>query len=98
MHNEDPRRKHIHVARRSRAVPGGPEEDPTGGFTHGGWGERFFDVGTTPAGLRLLDSKVSGTGVTINVYERAGEIDTGSFEFEEPTEAELKRRERLATG
>ena len=23
--------------------PGGPDEDPTGGFTHGGWGVSYFD-------------------------------------------------------
>src|SRR4051812_18743867 len=24
-------------------APGGPDEDPTGGFTHGGWGANYFD-------------------------------------------------------
>src|SRR5215204_6455417 len=24
-------------------APGGPEEDPEGGFSHGGWSHRFFD-------------------------------------------------------
>ena len=61
-----------------------------------GTGKRCFGDGAIPAGLKLVDSKVSKTGVTINTYERAGAIDTGSFEFEEPTEAELRRRERLA--
>ncbi len=60
-----------------------------------GAGKRFFGDGTIPVALKLTESKVSKTGVTINVYERAGEIDTGSFEFEEPTEAELERRRRL---
>jgi dihydrofolate reductase len=63
-----------------------------------GTGKRFFGDGTLPAGLRLVDSKVSGTGVTINTYERAGDIERGSFEFDEPTEAEIERRRRLAAG
>ena len=61
-----------------------------------GSGKRFFGDGTVPAGLKLVDSKASKTGVTINTYERAGDIDLGSFEFDEPTEAELERRKRLA--
>jgi dihydrofolate reductase len=61
-----------------------------------GTGKRFFGGGTIPAALRLVDSQVSKTGVTINVYERAGDVEPGSFEFEEPTEAELERRRRLS--
>jgi dihydrofolate reductase len=61
-----------------------------------GEGKRLFGEGTVPGALKLTDSHVSSTGVTINVYERAGEIELGSFEFEEPTEAELERRRKLA--
>jgi dihydrofolate reductase len=61
-----------------------------------GTGKRFFGAGTIPAGLRLVDSAVSKTGVTINTYERAGDIGVGSFEFDQPTEAEIERRQRLA--
>jgi dihydrofolate reductase len=61
-----------------------------------GTGKRFFGDGTIPAALKLVDSKVSKTGVTINTYARAGDINLGSFEFDEPTEAELERRQRLA--
>jgi dihydrofolate reductase len=61
-----------------------------------GTGKRFFGDGTMPAGLKLVDSKVTKTGVTINTYERGGDIEPGSFEFDEPTEAELERRKRLA--
>jgi dihydrofolate reductase len=63
-----------------------------------GTGKRAFGDGTIPAALKLVDSKVSKTGVTINTYRRAGDIDTGSFEFDEPTDAELERRRRLAAG
>jgi dihydrofolate reductase len=61
-----------------------------------GTGKRAFGDGAIPMALKLADSKVSKTGVTINTYERAGEINPGSFEFDEPTEAELERRKRLA--
>jgi dihydrofolate reductase len=60
-----------------------------------GAGKRFFGEGTIPAGLKLVDSKASKSGVTINTYERAGDISPGSFEFDEPTEAEIDRRKRL---
>jgi dihydrofolate reductase len=60
-----------------------------------GNGKRFYGNGTVPGALKLVDSAVSKTGVTINVYEPAGDIDTGSFEFDEPTGAELERRRRL---
>jgi dihydrofolate reductase len=61
-----------------------------------GTGKRFFGDGTMPAALKLAGSKASSTGVTINTYERAGDIEAGSFEFDEPTEAEIERRKRLA--
>jgi len=61
-----------------------------------GSGKRLFGDGAIPAGLRLVDSQVSGSGVTINVYERAGAVEPGSYEFEQPTDAELERRRNLA--
>jgi dihydrofolate reductase len=44
-----------------------------------GSGKRLFADGTIPAGLKLVDTKVSTTGVVIGIYEPAGEIVTGSF-------------------
>src|SRR5215213_39977 len=44
-----------------------------------GSGRRLFSEGTTPSGLKLLDSTVSTTGVVMGSYEPAGEIVTGSF-------------------
>ena len=35
--------------------------------------------GTIPSGLKLVDSKVSTTGVIIGTYEPAGELVTGTF-------------------
>lgn len=44
-----------------------------------GSGKRLFSEGTIPAGLKLVNSVVSTTGVVIGTYEPAGEIVTGSF-------------------
>jgi dihydrofolate reductase len=60
-----------------------------------GTGKRLFGDGAIPMALRLVDSTTTATGVTVNTYVRAGAIEPGSFEFEEPTEAELARRARL---
>lgn len=60
-----------------------------------GSGKRLFGEGTIPAGLKLLDCKISTTGVIIATYARAGKIMPGSLALENPTEAELTRRKRL---
>lgn len=60
-----------------------------------GKGKRLFGDGASPAAFKLLGSRTSGSGVTVNKYARAGEIVTGSFEFDQPTEAELERRRNL---
>jgi dihydrofolate reductase len=44
-----------------------------------GSGKRLFAEGTLPGALKLVDSKVSTTGVTIGTYEPAGELVPGSF-------------------
>jgi dihydrofolate reductase len=44
-----------------------------------GSGKRLFDEGTVPAGLKLLDSTTSTTGVVISTYVPAGELVTGTF-------------------
>ncbi len=48
-----------------------------------GSGKRLFDTGTIPAGLELIDTTTSSTGVVINRYRRAGDIRFGSFAVEE---------------
>ena len=54
-----------------------------------GSGKRLFGEGTIPAALRLTDSKTTATGVVIALYERAGEIEYGSFALEEPASGEV---------
>ena len=46
-----------------------------------------INCGAIPAGLRLVDSKTSTTGVIMATYEPAGAIITGSFVPEPPTES-----------
>ena len=61
-----------------------------------GRGKRLFAEGTIPVGFKLLESEISPNGVIVATYLRAGEVKTGSFALEIPTEAELARRKRLA--
>ena len=60
-----------------------------------GRGKRLFEPGLPAGALRLVDSRTSTTGVVISSYERSGEVPLGSFVPVEPSEAELRRRERL---
>jgi dihydrofolate reductase len=63
-----------------------------------GTGKRLFGEGVPPGALNLVDSQIASTGVIMATYEPAGEIPIGTFAPEEPTEAELKRREDLREG
>jgi len=60
-----------------------------------GKGKRLFAPGVSAGALRLVDSRVSTTGVVIASYEPAGEVQAGSFAMAEPSEAELARREKM---
>jgi dihydrofolate reductase len=48
-----------------------------------GRGKRLFEAGAIPAGLELVASTTSSTGVVINRYRREGDIRSGSFEVDE---------------
>ena len=54
-----------------------------------GSGKRLFGDGTIPAALRLADSTIATTGVVLATYERAGEIEYGSFAPEQPASEEV---------
>ncbi|NLS02598.1 dihydrofolate reductase [Rhizobium sp. P32RR-XVIII] len=60
-----------------------------------GRGKRLFRDGIQPGALKLTETAISTTGVVMSVYERAGEIRTGSFGPDSPSEAEIARRERM---
>lgn len=61
-----------------------------------GKGKRLFGEGTKAAGLKFIDSMTSTTGVIIATYEPAGELKVGSFMLDNPSEAEIERRKRIA--
>jgi dihydrofolate reductase len=44
-----------------------------------GSGKRLFPQGTVPASLKLIESRVSPSGVFIGRYQPAGELVTGTF-------------------
>ncbi|TIT73032.1 MAG: dihydrofolate reductase, partial [Mesorhizobium sp.] len=57
-----------------------------------GKGKRLFGDDAMPAAFKLVRSQATSTGVVMATYERGGEIKTGSFATEQPSEAELERR------
>ncbi len=44
-----------------------------------GKGKKLFAEGTIPAGFKLVESKVSTTGVIVATYQRAGDVKTGTM-------------------
>ena len=60
-----------------------------------GEGKRLFAEGTTPASFPLLHGEISPRGVIIATYARAGEINTGLFALENPTEVEQAIHRKL---
>lgn len=61
-----------------------------------GRGKRLFDGAASPRSWALEKSVQSSTGVVVNRYRLAGEVETGSFAEQEPGPAELARRDRWA--
>lgn len=58
-----------------------------------GKGKRLFDQGSLPQSLKLVKSGTTERGTLLVNYERGGEVKTGTFAGEAPSEAELKRRQ-----
>jgi dihydrofolate reductase len=59
-----------------------------------GRGKRLFDDMAMPGTFALVDQRTSSTGVIMARYRPAGAVRTGSFAQDEPSDAELARRER----
>lgn len=61
-----------------------------------GSGKRLFGEGTPAGAWRMIEHRVTANGVSMGTFESAGDIQTGSFAMEDPSPAELERRERIA--
>jgi dihydrofolate reductase len=60
-----------------------------------GNGKKLFDKGAKPAAFKLVDHKVTTTGIVIASYRRAGDVATGDYAMDPPTPTEIARRERM---
>jgi dihydrofolate reductase len=63
-----------------------------------GKGKRLFGEETPPGAMRMTEHQVSAAGNFFATYEPAGAVRPGSFASEEPSEAELERREKIEEG
>lgn len=63
-----------------------------------GRGKRIFDGSEDSGALKLVDHFVAKTGVVITAYEPAGDVATGTFETNPPSDEELQRRGRMESG
>jgi dihydrofolate reductase len=59
-----------------------------------GKGKRLFGRQAIPRAFGLVSSQASPNGVVISTYRLAGEVQTGSFGTDEPSELEVQRRQR----
>ena len=60
-----------------------------------GAGKKWHGEDAAPGALELFDSAVSTNGLMIGRYRPAGEVRTGTFLADEPSEAELARRDKM---
>ncbi len=61
-----------------------------------GKGRRLFDEGSRPHAWTLESHDMTDTDVSVGTYRLAGEVPTGTFADDNPSPAELARRERWA--
>jgi len=60
-----------------------------------GGGKKLFADGSAPHAYKLTRSRVSGSGVMIAHYERRGDVKIDDTLLNNPSKAELARRERM---
>ncbi|RFF31777.1 dihydrofolate reductase [Wenzhouxiangella sediminis] len=62
-----------------------------------GDGKRLFGEGTPPGMFRVIEHRLSAGGIAMSTLVPAGEVETGSFAMDDPSEQELARREKMKT-
>jgi dihydrofolate reductase len=55
-----------------------------------GNGKKLFGKGAKPSAFRLVENRVTKTGVVIACYQRAGDVMTGDYAMDPPTPAESR--------
>ncbi|WP_310468170.1 dihydrofolate reductase family protein, partial [Sphingomonas sp.] len=60
-----------------------------------GSGKRLFGDGTPPRSMIMVEQTVSPGGAVIATYQPAGEVKSGSFAAEQPSEREKERQEQM---
>lgn len=63
-----------------------------------GDGKRLFGEGTPARAWRLIEHRATANGFSMGTYEPAGAVQTGSFGADDPSPAELVRREKIERG
>lgn len=63
-----------------------------------GSGKRLFGDGAPPGAMRMVEHQITPRGNIIATYQPGGAVETGSFQAEEPSAAELDRREKVEAG
>lgn len=62
-----------------------------------GKGKRLFENGVPPRGLTLVEARSAPKGVLFNTYRPAGPLPGGSLAPENPSDAELALRKKIAS-
>lgn len=63
-----------------------------------GSGKRLFGDGTAPGAMRMVEHLVTPRGNIIATYQPDGAVEPGSFARQDPSAAELERREKVEQG
>jgi len=63
-----------------------------------GAGKRLFGDGVPAGAFKLIEHRLTAGGTAMATYEPAGPLKTGSFAAGKPSEAERRRRKKMAAG